>query len=67
MSVIQLGPEHYRRLSRRKKIKLRFWEAMPFAIASTLATRKVAPVDPAKTDRQFNAFLMGVLWFFIHQ
>jgi tRNA A37 threonylcarbamoyladenosine synthetase subunit TsaC/SUA5/YrdC len=67
MTVIQLGPEHYRRMGRRK-IKLSLFEAASFAIASTWATRpKRKPIDPAKADRQFNAMLTGLIWLVTHR
>jgi hypothetical protein len=50
-----------------KKRGLSFWQALSFAIGSTWATRpKPKPVDPEKSERQFNGLLFGALWYFTH-
>jgi hypothetical protein len=62
---IDLEPSEYRS-KRLPKVKFSFFEALSFSIGSTLATRKKAPPDPAKTARLLQAASLGAVWYFTH-
>jgi hypothetical protein len=62
---IDLEPSAYRS-KRLPKVKFSFFEALSFSIGSTLATRKKAPPDPAKTARLLQAASLGAVWYFTH-
>ena len=61
-----LDSSHYRDL-RRKKVKLTFWEALSFSIASTWATRPKPPPDEERSARQFQAIGYGLVYYFTHK
>lgn len=65
---IDLGPNEYRDGSRPRppKVKFTFFEALSFAIGSTLATRKKPPPDPDKKARLLQAAALGAVWYFTH-
>lgn len=62
---IDLKPSAYRS-KRLPKVRFSFFEALSFSIGSTLATRKKAPPDPAKTARLLQAASLGAVWYFTH-
>lgn len=67
MPDINLSSEHYRDLKRRK-VKLTFWEALSFSIASTWATRpKPTDEDEERAGRQFQAIAYGLTYYFTHK
>ena len=66
MPDINLGPDEYRPKGT-KRVTYSFFEALSFAIASTLATRKKEPADPDKTGRTIQALGMGLMWYLTHR
>lgn len=65
MPEIDLEPGEYRDRAK-KKVRLTFFEALSFSIASTLATRKRRPRDPDKTASLLQAIVLGVIWYITH-
>jgi hypothetical protein len=66
MPEIELEPDDYRELPPRKRVKLTFFEALSFSIASTLATRPKLPVDRERQAVRSRAFWMGIAWYLTH-
>lgn len=65
MREIELGPRDYR-VKGRQKVRFTFFEALSFAIGSTLATRKRSAPDPDKVGRLIQAGFLGWVWFITH-
>lgn len=65
---IDLGPDAYRSVDPAPKPRVRFtlFEAMSFAIGSTLATRKKAEPDPDRVGRLMQAGFLGWVWYITH-
>jgi len=68
MPEIDLEPGDYRVRGGKRpaKVKFTFFEALSFSIGSTLATRKKAPPDPAKSARLIQGATLGVIWYITH-
>jgi hypothetical protein len=66
MPEIDLDRDGYRRLPAPKRVKLTFFEALSFSIASTLATRPKLPVDRERQAVRSRAFWMGIAWYLTH-